>query len=140
MWYDGRCGSFKNFESARHFRIESSDSLLNLESSQVPTLNLPLLSNKFNTLPLVKYTYTEYLRGQVFCQLQFFFKTVNSLYQCSKPTQLMREEKNTGSALCKNMPKTESIGSSDVAANLEFLIELYNLVPDNCVYRRFVGI
>ena len=24
LWYDGRCGWFKNFESARHFRIESN--------------------------------------------------------------------------------------------------------------------
>ena len=33
LWYDGRCGWFENFESARHFRIES-----NLEASHVPIL------------------------------------------------------------------------------------------------------
>ena len=26
LWYDGRCGRFENFESARHFRIESEAS------------------------------------------------------------------------------------------------------------------
>ena len=40
LWYDGRCGWFKNFESASHFRIESvsSDANSNLEASQVPTM------------------------------------------------------------------------------------------------------
>ena len=38
LWYDGRCGRFENFESARHFRIESKASDSNLEYSQVPML------------------------------------------------------------------------------------------------------
>jgi len=40
LWYDGRCGWFKNFESARHFRIESESSDLNLKASQVPNTQL----------------------------------------------------------------------------------------------------
>jgi len=40
LWYDGRCGRFENFESARHFRIESNRNRpirIRIESSQVPT-------------------------------------------------------------------------------------------------------
>jgi len=45
LWYDGRCCLFENFESARHFRIESNrigivrfEFESNLEASQVPSL------------------------------------------------------------------------------------------------------
>jgi len=33
LWYDGRCGCFKKFESAHHFRVESESQVPNLTST-----------------------------------------------------------------------------------------------------------
>ena len=79
LWYDGRCGRFENFESARHFRIESkaSDSNSNLEYSQVPNVYVCI---KQTYSSRVQPTWQQQLRIEQHCNENMRYKIQYKYY------------------------------------------------------------